>query len=263
MSNMREHIRLLERLINEMPITNYQMHGDFTKPGSFNDADQFSKPVGRLARKYAGFRKDAETVSNPKAIAKITKAFTRTPFPFAFHMVNVPADEHYRDQVDSAEYQQMDWTPKLLAEMFGITVTLDPKTINVVLLGNTADNRDRMSAWIVAHRFAHSLWQHNADDAVTTNDLEQGYLALRDRLETLTGEQSIAQKLFTMRSAREGRLDEPGEEMVSQFIITGKITLNRFGNPQADHLITAFETKVNHIVAAALTQCIGKLFVWF
>jgi hypothetical protein len=248
-----------------MPIVSYDLHGDFSKPGSFNDAEGFG--VRNSKGRSLGFTKDAKIVSTASSIEKFKRAFAKTPFLFAFHMINHPMSPEYQDDLYSGELQQIDdWTTDKLKQIFNVNIAIDQSAINVVLLGNNATQRDQMSGWILAHRFAHALHQHVPNDpASILDETIRTATGKIGRLLSIINQAALwdtMSKIFTMKSARTNQLEEPGLECICQYLIVGRVILSRI-DPRLDEIIAELEQRLNTMIKQMMELCVGKLFVWF
>ena len=83
-----------------------------------------------------------------------------------------------------------------------------------------------MTAWIMAHRFAHMISSYIEEVIEEIYFLSNmGYIALHSK----TDFESLPYKFATMRSARENKiinLRELYHEFMTQYLMTGKVTLN-------------------------------------
>lgn len=222
-------------IINEAPVADYEMIGDFSKPGAFRDPEH-------------------KLIPHPVHIQKVKNFFQAIPIDFRFFMVNEPkAGKLYRtaglirewgeitpEQVRKAFPEQAD---KILAD--------SDEAITVIYMGNYGDRRVIMTPWIMAHRIGHAiqagnrmdtLFQRNESDWKRAEYYFFGHInkILRDVYGVPITSNKIDYKfrqqyngLFnsigTQRSSREGQIYRPYEffyELWTQFLKTGELQFN-------------------------------------
>lgn len=221
---------LTEQVLAEMPVASYKTIGDFSKGSSIRH------PV------------DRKLLTHPKAIEKITKQWEKTPFEFDLFVIN---DKRVRSfvEIGTVGFQdmvrnKMKLTPEEVPDP-------NPGHITILFTNNSGDERYMASGWILAHRFGHAL--------NTSRDVSgQEWKAFTQRLEILFGQilkdvygvnldrapvgqrlsyrypneqilKYAAQQLGSMKSARDNNLRswyEFAYELLAQYMLTGKITLN-------------------------------------
>jgi hypothetical protein len=132
-------------IITEAPIGNIETHGDFTKPGSFQQDDL--------------------SLTTPKRQAKIRRVLAKAPILIDLHFVNMPhafdaSDLQYHIKYNAQ--QQMGYmTPEQLAERWYVDIVPRPDALNLVYLQNEGDDRVPMTPWIIAHRLGHLFYHTN------------------------------------------------------------------------------------------------------
>lgn len=220
----------------EAPVGTWGIIGDFNKNSSFKNADR-------------------ALVTHPKAIEKARQRFLHTQVQFDFYFVNTPAAGRHTE-VGEVAPDFIERELKLTADQF----RLNPNAITVFFTNNKGDERIAMTAWIIAHRFAHVLSrgyprrqvpEYHALQTFVDNVFisvlgdygveisaaeasgnvgfysnEQAYASLRKKQNIL---RYFAQTVGTMKSARDKNLRnfyEFHHELLAQYLTTGKIAFN-------------------------------------
>lgn len=226
-------------IIVEVPVTDYELIGDFSKPGAFRDPEH-------------------KLVTHPVHIQKVKNFFEQVPVDFRFFMVNAPrAGQIYRkagltrewgevtpDQVRAAFPEQAD---RILADT--------DESITVIYLGNYGNKKVIMTPWIMAHRIGHAIQASNPVGGLyggtvqdPTSDwgraesyffgaiykiLQEVYgIPIRNNRMDYTYRQqynALFNAIGTQRSSREGQIFRPYEffyELWTQFLKKGELTFN-------------------------------------
>ena len=216
-------------LLSEMPITNWQMKGDWSPN----------------ARKRGYNAQDIGILTNPKGVEKIRRTFAKATQNFDFYFVRSPqAYKHY-------EVGQV--TPEWVQKNLQLEIEPNPDAITVIYTGNRAAEKMPMNAWTIAHRLGHALRSENLWQQYIIGELTRNF---RDVLSNVYGIDAqygfnwepamlaLSKAIGTMKSARDGTLrnsDEFPFEMLAQYLLTGEIRFNdlptslvtgsRFGRP--------------------------------
>jgi len=225
---IKEVIEKLE--LEEMPIRQFKNVGDWSKRSSFAN------------------QTDRALLTNPKAVQKIHRQWEKTPFDFDMYLVNDP-------RVNKSEFREVG---EVSLDFVRKNMQLSPEeipdpssnAITVIFTNNVGDQRYMASGWILAHRLGHAFSRGSGSaksdwDAFTkrlrelfneilkdvygidTNSVRYDYTdsAKKDKILKYA-----AQEMGTMKSARDKKLRnwyEFGYELLAQYLLTGKITLNR------------------------------------
>ncbi len=192
-----------EWLFQEMPIT-------MKRVGDWQNVD--NDPNGRWDQRAI------KTFTSPKGLEKIQRVFEQSLYNFNVYMVRRQPNQSYprdvyRVPINRAQqfYHNINVAPE--------EAPLDPNKVNLFLV---AWQDDPPSAWMIAHRFAHTA---------NTDYLEPAREAANQFIGAASGssEQLLAlQSVLTMRSARNGKVatvDEGLREVFAQYIMTGRVTL--------------------------------------
>jgi len=230
--------RSQQRVLAEMPVRNYSFQGDPDKPGSMA-------------------AKDIALIRRPSHEQRVRKAFQKTPYVFDLIFYNHPDYSFlYRDRSEfSPQFREFtkqfsgEMTPSLI-KYLGVNTQPDPATITCVYLSNAnVRNTMPLTPWIIAHRFVHAL-----RDAWSASRLSEPLSKAVDVVKTAAEWNSDS---MTMRSYRELDLDtftdEVFEEVVAQYLITGRAEL-RGGKPEE---VAHLNDDIKHL----LDLCVGKTFI--
>jgi hypothetical protein len=201
-----------EWIINEMPITRFDLVGDWDK-----DAPQ---------RGYS--RQDVGILTNPKAVEKIHRKWSNTDYDFDFYFVRA------KNAWKQREIGQV--SREFAKEQFGIDVPTKDDKITIIFTNNIGTEKVPMTAWLIAHRMSHSLRMQYEFNQYLTKQVERDFNQLIKDLNVQITPLQLAYNLGTMKSCRERNLLNFGEfihELFAQYIINGKVTFNKIKN----HLI--------------------------
>lgn len=221
-----------ETVQSEMAIANYKTVGDFSKRSSISS------------------KVDRDLVTHPKAIEKIKRQWQKTPWPFDIFVINDPRvnKPQFREVgvVDpSFVYSQMRLTPE--------EIPINPDHITILFTNNVAAEKIPLTGWTMAHRLGHAMAASNRGK---TSEVGKAWEEFTNRLRNIVNEimeqvynfntknmgwdwennakkekvlKYVAQELGTMKAARDKKVRswwEFGYELLAQYMITGKITLN-------------------------------------
>jgi len=218
LSNARRELEDKALSLAEAPVSDYELVGDFDKPGSFTTT------------KY-----DPAIVKNPKAQQKVYRFFEKSPYKFRLYPLNIPGARKFSEtgKVDMA------WLEKNLPQAAEIVKKNPPNDeIIVFYISNVGSEKVPFTPWIMAHRMGHAFGPNN--DAwgefvsywmkQMKQMLKSYYGADIGRMEDPIALQNALQNaLGTMKSARENKISRPDEflyELLAQYINTGSIKLN-------------------------------------
>lgn len=266
--------RLIQEVMNEMPVGVYQTVGDFEKGGSFRD------------------KRDRALITHPVAIKKVHDFFKNTSADFDFYFVNLSGRGQFQEKgkVDErfifAPYPGgLGIKPDQLKDG-----RINDDRITIFFVGNTAAEKVPMTSWTIAHRFGHVIKKEYAF-GVYTEWLESQFneiLKLYNVGVKNSGMDRTKSQLFnqigTMKSARDGKIDRPFEfyyELFAQYLKDGKVTFNRLRSTiirgygsygRKEYMRTANLEEVNEILSDiesdfhfyaedVLSSCIGNIYV--
>ena len=215
--------------LNEAPLTDYQPLGNFDKTGGFRHEI------------------DRKLVTSPVAIGKAYQFFSRTPFKIRIFPTQFKGGSRYLEtgQVDTARLEEIVGT----ANAQRILAGHDEDTITVVYTSNRGIDRVPFTAWMMAHRLGHTLarfWNPMRDSwqemekhfdqqlaeimqGVYATPKKYAYGTQEDNATRNQAQLSLYNAIGTMRSARHGQINRPGEflmEMLAQYINSGTVTFN-------------------------------------
>lgn len=258
--------------ITEAPIGNLEVH-NMDQPGTFADVDR-------------------KLLTNPAHIEKIKKRFDLNSFLFDLYFVNLPdrqfarpvpfpsddPDDKYKrthtftDEWQTALDQSGIIDPDDLRSKFGVNVRPNPEAISVVFISNAnEENSIPMTPWMVAHRFAHALYDNIGR---TPDKLQDALRKIPDRFRTLAADipHSNLLTLMTNRSARLAIMgQEYLQEMIAQYLTTGGLV--RLAYPknaplppdmtqsQLDKRIKQLGNQMSVLIDRIMDQCVGLVFL--
>jgi hypothetical protein len=211
-----------EWLLGEMPITNWQMQGDW----------------GRQAKRQYGFNKvDAGILGNPKGVAKIQQKWSNTKQNYEFYFI--------RDAKASKFQQVGKVTPEWVQQNIGLQIEPNEDAITILFTNNRGAEKIPMTAWMIAHRMGHVLFGNDNFNEHFWNEvlkdmseilkdvygINAGYARYGkygssgsiDNRQAMTG---LFYQIGTMNSADRRKLTTPYEfifELFAQYLITGRI----------------------------------------
>ena len=206
--------------------------------------------------------------NSTKGREKIIRAYLHTAHDY--NLFIVPGAVNY----DFGEVSK-----EKLEDMVGHPVDTDGK-INILYTNNVTNDDRPMTAWILAHRIGHAVAMADlgklfgervgavlakllsrilGEPVASTGDMLGFKLNHRYGLRV----EDTLNRLLTMRSARNGqigkRIDVDGTgEIIAQYIITGKVKLNRLEGFEAD--IDKAEIILNKLVESLLGRMVGRVF---
>ena len=216
-------------VIVEAPVSDYELIGDFSKPGSFRD------PEHRL-------------VQHPVHIQKVKNFFKDVPADFRFYMVNTPrAGEIYRRARITREWGEV--TPEQVRQAFpeqaDRILAGGEESITVIFLGNYGDRKVIMTPWIMAHRVGHAIQAARGSNDPLSLDWARaenyffgavhrilrevyGVPAYGNKMDYKYRQQynALFNSIGTQRSSREGQIRRPYEffyELWAQYLQRGEL----------------------------------------
>ncbi len=236
---------LIEVLLNEVPIRDIERVGKWDRPGAFS-------------------KKDVKLLTNPKAIEKIRRAWSKSPYTFDIYLLNVPKlnKSEYREYGPIAPESDVE---QEVEAALGQPVPRSGGAITILFNGNKGDEKVAMTGWIMAHRLGHAIrrspgsfggsqsWENYVEEVnyvlrevlQAFNRMERmfqagyaGYGAAEKGYKPATTPATpekekmlkyIAQQIGSFRSARMGKLRTFYEfyyELMAQWLITGGIKFN-------------------------------------
>lgn len=263
---MRHFINLIVTLM-EAPISNTELMGD-------PHADQYP---GRNATFDGGTglsQIDRKILQSPKGIAKIVRAFQRTPHDFEIFFANTDAvdgdGERDNDEVD--HYARV--LSAGVHDEFGI-IKGKSGTIRVIILSNLSPldaGRLPISGWTLAHKIGHAL-QDDITSKTWDSDIGRRINEINKKVRDIAdlevskqvypdgGEFYFSQAvrhILTMKSARMNKLNNDFEvfaEIIAQYLIAGRVKMNV--GPQIQPLVD----ELNELIRSLFATLDGKVLV--
>jgi hypothetical protein len=241
----------LKDLMNEMSLQAYNTVGfDKNKKGEI--------PSG-------GFDKiDRKLVTNDVFKTKLTKFFEKTPHPFYIYTIQKSGLAKNYSEHGIMKLEDVNALISTdIATMIDEYQQEDPDGIHIIFVGNSGANKEIMKPWIMAHRIGHAIIRNDGggfvsdknilrqmskvlfkeiNSALTDHygvDLQQHMKrSYTDKLDSMFFSpdaakiySSLFHSIGTMKSARDEKIPRPFEfvyEIFAQYILTGKVTFNKF-----------------------------------
>lgn len=271
--------RLLQ-LLKEDAIDNFELHGNWN-----NDAP-----------KHGYDKASTNILTNPVAVQKIKKKWEKTDQTFDLYFVRS------KDANKLSEYGRV--PPEFVRDVLKINVPINPESITIFYVNNRGDEKMPMTAWTLAHRFGHAMNRRNFQMPFGKRDIygfnefkkyiDEGVKEIAQevygRKLNILDDQNIANKIAqavgTFKSARDNNIRNYNEfyyELLAQYIVQGKITLNKtlpkilpmrsaWGKPsgynrilndesEIEDILWTFQNTLNYAADNALGNVIGSIFV--
>lgn len=219
-------------LMNEAPIGEFDLVGDFSKGTSFK-------------RKV-----DRDILTSPKGQVKIRKIWRNTPIDFDMFFINTKHAAKYDSPVVETGVVDLEFVRKYFGDE--VADKINPSSCTIIYTNNYGDEKVMMTGWILAHRLGHAIIRGDSELSKEMNFfISEAERIWAQLLDTVFGYQTpyrhdyynigrdedIKRALFnslgTMRSAREGKILRPNEfyyELFAQYLLKGKITFNDIPN---------------------------------
>lgn len=212
------------RELFEVPVTDFEPLGDFSKPGPFRGPDKKLVPHARNK-------------------AKAIKFFEKMPYDFRLFFSNISGTGRW------SEHGPM--SPEQIKTVFpadsDAILQGHENAITVVFVGNKGDAKRMLTPWIMAHRFGHAIQaggRKAGHTSVSWSEAEKHFFRnineiLRDFYSVGVNRgldysktpqyNALFNAIGTQRSSRQGEIRRPYEflyEIFAQYLGTGKITFN-------------------------------------
>jgi hypothetical protein len=279
----------LYKLVSETPISNFERIGEWEQEDKPRGWDKASRGI----------------LTSPSGVEKIKNLWSKLPEDVDMYLVsNKEGWKH--TEVGQVSYE-------FVRDELKLNIPINSDNITIIYTNNKGSEKVPATAWTLAHRFGHALRRQRGyninpmykivDDSV--NELvERVALNLYGRnikssaeirsLETFRNDKeqikkSVCNALGTFRSAREKILRNSAEftnELVAQYIITGKIQFNKeypqilathytWGHPQGAYkkrlneeeiedlmyFVNSKENEIQYEIGDMISNAIGEIFV--
>lgn len=273
-------MKKLVHLLFETPIEDFKTVGDFSKPGQGWD------------------KSSAKLLSNERGVEKIKQKWSKTSQNFNMYMIKKPGVKEFSEKGRV--------NPEFIEKELGLNpeefkMGEDSDAITVFYVSNLGDQKVPMTAWIMAHRFAHAIQAtvRNRTDATIADQMRSFENECKALLAKATEAYGVrgtgnskmltkaASLIGTFKSARDGNIRNEFEfiyEILAQYLITGEIKLNPlpastdtysravFGRKdsrpgRADEIeefnesVEMFARDLQYYADDVLSACVGKTFV--
>jgi len=277
-SNFINTIMKIKDLL-EAPIASFQTIGDFEKPGSMPAADR-------------------KLLSSPKAVKKIHDIFSKTPYDFNLFFINYPGEKGNLKTTQSKlgiKYGEVNLSKlqQINPELYHEIAKVKGNSISLIYIWNfdqkDLKNQHPLTAWIIAHRFAHALQFDKEQDTETrkiqdevSNKFNEILKKAYNKTATFGWSDSfdnrnidLLMSVLTMKSARDKRLNSTFEffpETFAQYLLTGRVKFNPLpqegfigGEQQYQVLnseIQKLSVEINQAYESMLKKCVGKVYTF-
>ena len=223
----------------ETPIDQFDLKGDWSEKAKKRGFDPAS----------------IKLLTNPKYVEKIKTQWNKTDYTFDLYFVRS------KEGTKFTEIGRV--TPEFVKNELKLDIPINEDNITVIYTNNKGDEKVPLTSWIIAHRMAHAMARdytgiRNGYAAPKSGNGETYYYdEIRNQVNRLireVGQQiygvdtkddprrrgyntdnnslllAIINSLGTFKSARDNNVRAPFEmtnELIAQYIIQGKITLNK------------------------------------
>lgn len=254
----------------EAPITDWNVDPDFDQ----REDEMLSNRSGYRSDVVHYDKSDKQAMRNPVVIERAKSAFLKVPYDFNFFFGHA-TDPNY-DRILSKGKVDLEWIEEQLGPKAKavISETSNSGNITIVFTNNLSDDNkiNLRSTWAYAHRMSHSLIYSAKQNSKSWEAIQ----AVRDFIRSIavnaygvkwprpTGQYNwdqmremeywetyvkvLARHLATMNSARQGKIINAYEfihELFSQWLITGKITMNELPSQiHEDEVLTSDSVKL-------------------
>jgi hypothetical protein len=280
---------IYSNLLKEAPIDSFNLVGEWEPTSKKRGYDKASRGI----------------LTSNAGVEKIKKLWAKTRQDFDIYMVSTKEGWKY------TEVGEVD--PYFIRDKLKLDIPINENNITIFFTNNKGAEKVPTTAWTLAHRFGHALRRSgdiNGDSYeyiqldnmlqkminsvsekiykrnLKVSSYEPDFKKIRNIREI---QRQVAHALGTFKSARDRKLRNVYEftnEVIAQYIITGKIVFNRefpkvlptyftWGTPQGpysvqitpelqeeiDDIISYFETEVYAWVDNLVDSAVGKIFV--
>ena len=252
-------------LLTEMPIDKFELKGDWS-------------PTAKL---YGYDKPSTKLLTNPNYADKVRTKWNKTDYDFDLFFLRSKEGNKY------AEVGEVPW--EYVRDTLKLDIPIDHDHITIIYLNNKGDEKIPLTPWVIAHRFAHALarvkgmggknWQYEelrktvnkmvstiAKEVYNSTQPPQSYgndYGRTARYQKIRLQ--VCHALGTMKSARDRNIRQEFElvnELIAQYIIEGKIKLNRelpkvlatsyaWGRPNGPSRMTKMNEELEDILSQA------------
>jgi hypothetical protein len=269
------------RILNEDALDNLEIRGDWENGKPYG----YDKPSIKM-------------MANPLTAERIKKKWAKLDYPVNAYIIKGPKIHTY------TELGRVPW--KFVRDKMKLEdMNYDDDAITCIFTNNKGAEKIPMTPWTLAHRLGHAMARDTMrnERPYMYREVERTVEKLFLRVAEYYGKRptpytntldepfkkALAQSLGTFKSARDRNLRASFEfvnESIAQFIITGKITLNRdlpkilpvrfaWGKPQGSYLrftdehtkedlediINDYENQLYNNIDALFGSSIGNIYV--
>lgn len=272
----KEFVKL--KSIDEMALQSYNMIG-------FDKNDK----TGTIKGHSFSDKRDRNLIVHPTNIKQVKNFYKNSEVDFDFYFVNKKGARNFMERGEvSLDFLTAE--DKLGLDKKDIA-NINNDNITVFFVGNSAAEKQPMTAWNTAHRFGHAIGKTYAFMELIKfleGDIDRLLkcygIKTADQDKNAKTKSVVFNQLGTMRSARLGKINRYFEfyyELFAQYLNNGKIILNKlpprikigtgpYGRvetaktadvEEVEHIISSIENTFGYYAADALSECVGKIFV--
>lgn len=252
--------------INEEPIGDIYLHGDFSKPGSF--------------------RQDDLSLTTQKRQDKIKRVLQKAPIMIDLHFVNLKYTVDLTQHLIHDKFKIGFVKADILSHDWGIDITPKSDALNLVYVQNEGSDRIPLTPWVIAHRLSHSFAYTN-DLYFEQQNLFKTFQTMMDKVQDSYSSvdmqriswETIAEVFGTTRASREkqyakNRAMEWAHECFAQLCVVGEIKFNKAPAEIGGHIsvpwgireVDEYFESLKRILTAGFTSMlqgsVGKILVF-
>jgi len=197
----------------------------------------------------------AKMLASDKAKAKIVRRMQNVPYDFNVYFVQTK-NKASTTKVNKPMMQYM--YPQL-----GITPEEAPIVDGKINIFVTSWQLDPPTSWMIIHRFAHS-------DAEFATQIQQLLATAGKQLSRPQDDYGIVSGFGTMKSAVNNNLgaaDEPSHEIITQYIMTGKVTFDvgrkMWANQRDNAVLKQLEMQLNQTIKTHMQDATNYVYFVF
>jgi hypothetical protein len=245
-------------------------------------------------------------MQNPATVERIKKKWSKLPYDIDMYIIKGPKIHNY------TELGRVSW--EFVRDKLNLNINIDDDKITVIYTNNKGAEKVPLTPWTLAHRLGHAMARDNIsrDSLNMYREVNKTIDKLLREVAKFYGRNSLMKRdsfnsyhsreipdeklkkalvygLATFKSARDRKLRASFEftnELIAQYVITGKVTLNKelpkmlplsyaWGRPQGLHLrfdsgrteedleylIEVAESEIENDISGLFGASIGNIYV--
>lgn len=271
-------------ILTEMPINSFNLKGEWDKDSKPRGYDKASRGI----------------LTSEKGVEKIKNLWNKIPVDVDIYMVS---SKHGWKHTEVGKVD-----PVFILDELKLDIPIDNDNTTIFYTNNKGSEKVPTTAWTLAHRFGHALrrtpnYQGNYEYTMIEKEVARLVSSVGSMLYNILhridshdyspinriNKREIANALGTFKSARDRKLrnyEEFTNELIAQYIITGKIEFNRefprilptsfaWGNPNGpykqkmnddvaedfEYIITQAENDIYNSIEQLIYSSVGSVYV--